>query len=169
MKIRYIFIDVDGTLTDGGVYYDEHGNEIKKFNTKDGTGIILARTSGITPIILTGRTCFATSRRMLELGVEHLYQGINNKTEWIRSWMSDNSICKEEVGYIGDDINDLGSMKLCGFVACPLDAIDEVKNIANYIASINGGQGVVREVIRYILQKQGRLEETITAAYETGI
>jgi len=167
--IRYLIIDIDGTLTDGGIYYDDTGNELKKFCTKDGTGIILTRSAGITPIVLTGRECKATTRRMTELGVTDLNQNVKDKAEWIRGWMTKNAIKKEEVGFIGDDVNDLGSMRLCGFVACPADAIDEVKEVADYIATVDGGYGVVRDVIKYILKNEGMWETVLNKAYCTGV
>jgi len=169
MKIKYLILDIDGTLTDGGVYYDETGNEIKKFCTKDGTGIILAIAAGITPVVLTGRECAATSRRMKELGVNSLYQGVRNKVEWIGNWMNENGISKEQVGYIGDDINDYSSMKLCGFVACPADSEEDIMEISDYVSKVSGGYGVVRDVVRYILKKENLWEEIIKKAYGAGI
>lgn len=167
--LKYIILDVDGTLTDGGVYYDEHDNELKKFCTKDGTGIICARTAGIIIIVLTGRKCAATTRRLTELGVTQLHQNIKNKFEWMKNWMRDNDVRKSDVGYIGDDINDLGSMKLCGFVGCPSDAAVEVKEIANYVSSIRGGTGAVRDVIEWYLRKEGIWKEIVNNTYGTGI
>lgn len=167
--IRYIVIDVDGTLTDGGVYYDECGNEIKKFCTKDGTGIVLAKAAGIEPIILTGRECAATTRRMGELGVTELYQGVKDKVMWLKTWIDHNSIPISEIGYIGDDINDLGPMKLCGWIGCPSDACAEVKNIADYVSIIAGGHGAVRDCIEFILRKESMWEDNINKVYGAGI
>ena len=167
--INYLIIDIDGTLTDGGVYYDNTGNELKKFSTKDGTGIILSRTAGIQVLILTGRECAATFRRMTELGITEIHQGINDKALWVKKWMNKNEIEKSEVGYIGDDINDIRPMKLCGFKACPADAADEVKEICNYVSSVNGGEGVVRDIIKITLQNEGRWEEVLNKAYAIGV
>lgn len=167
--IRYLIIDIDGTLTDGGVYYDNTGNEFKKFCTKDGTGIIITCSAGIMPIVLTGRECKATIRRMTELGVTNINQNVKNKAEWIRTWMTEKAIKKEDVGYIGDDVNDLGSMRLCGFVACPADAIEEVKKVADYIATVDGGFGVIRDVIKHILKNEGMWETVLNKAYCTGV
>ena len=169
MKLKYLILDVDGTLTDGGVYYDNAGNELKKFCTRDGTGIILTKVSGITPLILTGRECAATTRRMKELGVELLYQNVKNKVNWLEKWMQENEIQKDQVGYIGDDVNDIGPMKLCGFIACPADACDEVREIADYISSLDGGRGVVRDVIKKLLIDEGCWEEVLNKAYGAGV
>ncbi|MEY8375964.1 HAD hydrolase family protein [Lachnospiraceae bacterium 56-18] len=166
--LKYFILDIDGTLTDGGIYYDDTGNQLKKFCTKDGTGIILAHNSNIKLVVLTGRECQATTRRMTELGVKEIHQNVKNKVEWMNTWMSENGIKKEEVGYIGDDVNDLGAMKFCGFVACPADAIEEVKSIADYIAVVDGGHGVVRDVIKYILKKEGLWEVILNTVYGAG-
>lgn len=166
--INYLVIDVDGTFTDGGVYYDENGNEIKKFCTKDGTGIICAKAAGIKTIVLTGRECSATTRRMTELKVDHIYQNVRNKVKFMENWFCENHVAKEEVGYIGDDVNDLGPMRLCGFIGAPSDASDEVKEIANYVSGIRGGHGAVRDIIEKILKDEGIWSEVLKKAYGTG-
>lgn len=167
--IKYLILDIDGTLTDGGVYYDNTGNELKKFNTKDGTGIILTRIAGIQPIVLTGRECQATLRRMTELGVTAIHQNVKNKSEWLKAWMVENEIQKDEIAYLGDDVNDIPPMKLCGFVACPADAVEEVKSIAGYVSTIPGGHGVVRDVIRFLLDQEGLWNEVLNKAYGVGV
>lgn len=166
---KYLILDLDGTFTDGGVYYDDHNNEIKKFCTKDGTGVICARQAGIELIVLTGRECAATTRRMAELHVDHIVQRVKDKAEWMRSWMMRNSIEKDMVGYIGDDINDLGSMKLCGFVGCPADACREVQEIATYVSSVSGGHGAVRDIIEKILRDEGIWTEIVNKVFDAGI
>ena len=153
--LKYIILDVDGTLTDGGIYYDDNGNEIKKFSAKDGTGIVCARCAGIKIVVLTGRECRATQRRMEELNVDFVFQKIGDKTKFLKNWMNSNDLKGDNVGYIGDDINDLAPMKLCSFIGCPLDACEEVKSIANYVSDIKGGYGAVRDVIEYYLKKIG--------------
>lgn len=167
--LKYLILDVDGTFTDGGIYYDDHNNEIKKFCAKDGTGVICARQAGIELIALTGRECVATTRRMTELHVDHIVQGVKDKGKWMRSWMMQNKIEKDKVGYIGDDINDLGPMKLCGFVGCPADACREVREMATYVSSASGGHGAVRDVIEKILREEGIWTEIVNKAYGMGI
>ena len=169
MNLKYLIIDIDGTLTDGGVYYDGLGNELKKFCTKDGSGLVMVRTAGITPIVITGRESVATTKRMTELGIKHLYQKVNDKVAWLKKWMLEGNINRDEIGYIGDDLNDLAPMKLCGFVACPADAVEDVKEIANYVTSVNGGQGVVREVIRKILVDGGCWDDVLSRAFGMGV
>lgn len=167
--VKYIVIDVDGTLTDGGIYYDDLDNEMKKFCTKDGTGIVCARTVGIQILVLTGRECAATTRRMAELHVDYIVQDVKNKAAWLKNWMRENRIGKNSVGYIGDDINDIGPMKLCGFIGCPADAAVEVKKIADYISTNAGGHGAVRDIIEYYLKEIGVWSEAVNKAYGTGV
>lgn len=165
--LKYLIIDVDGTFTDGGIYYDENGNETKKFCTKDGTGIVCARMAGIQTIVLTGRECGATLRRMTELKLDQVYQNVTDKTSWVKEWIKGKR--REQVGYIGDDVNDLASMEFCGYVGCPADAAEDVKRIANYVSKIRGGHGAVRDVIEHYLRDKGIWLEIINKVYGTGI
>lgn len=167
--MKYLVIDVDGTMTDGGLYYDENGNETKKFCTKDAAGFFAAHKVGIKIMVLTGRECQATTRRMTEMKVEYLCQNVKNKVEFLTQFMKENNIDKEEIGYIGDDLNDLLSMKLCGFVGCPADACIEVRNIADYISSEKGGYGAVRNVIEHVLRDAGEWENAVSEVYGIGM
>jgi len=168
-KIKYLVVDVDGTMTDAGIYYDDNGNELKKFCTKDAAGFHAAKHVGIKLIVLTGRKCAATEKRMVELKADYLFQGIKDKVTFLRNFIKDNGILKAEIGYVGDDLNDLAPMKLTGFVACPSDSCNEVKNIANYISNIKGGQGVIRNVVEYILTSSGEWDGIVKDLYESGI
>jgi 3-deoxy-D-manno-octulosonate 8-phosphate phosphatase (KDO 8-P phosphatase) len=163
----HIVLDVDGTLTDSGIYYDNHGNELKKFSTKDGAGFFIARAAGIKLIILTGRESEATTRRMTELKADIIRQNVKDKAAWLREYMTANGIGKAEIGYIGDDVNDLPSMRLCGFVSCPADACKEVKAIADYVSPLCGGHGAVRDSIEYLLTKSGCWSECVDKVYGT--
>lgn len=160
-KIKYLILDVDGTLTDGGIYYDDSGNEMKKFNVKDGAGIKIAHIAGMKIIVLTGRQCEATKQRMEELQVDFLFQNIKNKAEFLKTFFVDKDIDADEVGYIGDDLNDLSPMKFVGFSACPADACDEVKRYVHYISPLNGGCGAVREIIEHVLKRNEEWERVI--------
>lgn len=168
-KIKYLIIDVDGTLTDAGIYYDEHGNELKKFCTKDATGFFAAHQAGMKIMILTGRECAATTRRMKEMKVDYLVQDCKNKVKYIQGFMRENNISKEKLGYLGDDLNDLPGMSLCGFVGCPADACEEVKEKADYVSDIKGGYGAVRDIISYLLKECGEWEAAISEVYGIGI
>ena len=169
MNIKLMVIDVDGTMTDAGIYYDENGNEIKKFCTRDAAGFFAAHSVGIKIMVLTGRECAATTRRMKEMKVEYLCQNVKNKEDFLKSFMKQNGIKKEEVGYIGDDLNDLHPMLLAGYIGCPADSCPEVKKIAHYVSNVHGGHGVVRDVIEHILHETGQWNKFVEDVYGAGI
>lgn len=168
-KIKLLVIDVDGTMTDGGIYYDASGNELKKFNTRDAAGIFAARCAGIKTMVLTGRKSFAVEKRMKELKIDYVYQGISDKKSFLIDFMKNNDLSKECVGYIGDDLNDLEPMHLAGFVSCPGDACEEVKRISNYVAEAYGGCGAVRECITYLLKNRREWDQAIAKTYGFGV
>ncbi len=167
-KIRYIVVDVDGTLTDAGIYYDEHGNELKKFCTKDAAGFFAAHAVGLKIIVLTGRRCAATTRRMRELKVDHLFQDIVDKADYLKRFMEENGIEKEGLAYIGDDLNDLPAMQLAGYIGCPADSCQEVIRIADFVSTKNGGSGAVRDVIEHYLRETKKWDDAIVGAYGIG-
>jgi len=167
--IKFWVIDVDGTMTDGGIYYDENGNETKKFNTYDAAGFFAIHEIGAKVIVLTGRECMATKRRMTELKVDFLFQGVRDKYSFLKEFINENGIVKEELGYIGDDLNDLAPMQLAGFVACPGNACKEVKDISHYVSPLKGGQGAVRDIIEYIMRKDNKWEKVTEIIYNIGI
>lgn len=168
-RIRYLIIDVDGTMTDGGIYYDNEGNEFKKFCTRDAAGFFAAKACGIKTVVLTGRECEATKKRMHELQVDCLIQNVKDKREFLRYYMKDNVISKEEIGYIGDDLNDLSAMELVGFRACPADSCKEIKMICQYASPIKGGYGAVRDIIEWLLRKRDEWDVSIRNIYGLGI
>lgn len=167
-KIKYLIIDVDGTLTDAGIYYDERGNELKKFCTKDAAGFFAAHQVGMKIMILTGRESAATTRRMTEMKADYLIQNCRDKISYIKKFMQKNSILKDEIGYLGDDLNDLPGMQLCGFIGCPSDACKEVKEKADYVSNICGGHGAVRDIIEFLLQARGEWNDAIAEEYGIG-
>lgn len=164
-RIKYLIIDVDGTMTDSGIYYDDDGNELKRFSTKDGAGFFACREGGIKIIVITGRSCEATSRRMKEMKVEELYQGVMEKVSFIKEYLRKYSISKDEIGYIGDDINDVPSMRLCGFIGCPKDSCKEVLDLADYISPLCGGHGAMRDVIEYIFRARDEWDGLVKKIY----
>lgn len=167
-KIKYLIIDVDGTLTDAGIYYDERGNELKKFCTKDAAGFFAAHQVGMKIMILTGRESAATTRRMTEMKADYLIQNCRDKINYIKKFMEEHSILKDEIGYLGDDLNDLTAMQLCGFIGCPSDACKEVKEKADYVSDICGGHGAVRDIIEFLLQARGEWNDAIAEEYGSG-
>ena len=150
-KIKALVMDVDGTLTDGGLYIGEDGELMKRFHVKDGYAIhdILPQM-GIIPIIITGRTSKIVLRRCKELGIIRVVQGSRDKVQDLKRILEIEKISLEETAYIGDDLNDLNCMQIVGLKGCPQDAVMEIKKIADYITSSNGGNGAVREFIEWI-------------------
>ena len=155
-RLTHFILDVDGTMTDSGLYFDDNGNELKRFSSRDFIGVMAAHFAGIKIMIVTGRKCPATERRAKELRIDYLYQGVKNKKAFIEEFMRQNGIEKENLGYIGDDLNDYSAMKLSGFVTCPSDACPEIIAASDYVSKAKGGQGVVNDVFRFVLGKTDR-------------
>ena len=169
MILRYLVIDVDGTMTDGGIYYDEHGNELKKFCARDAAGFFAAHSLEIKTVVVTGRESAMVKRRMKELKVDYVFENVRDKRAFLNEFMTEHLIAKEELGYIGDDLNDISAMKMAGFIGCPADSCIEVIKISDYVSSKNGGQGVVRDVIEHLLRECGKWEKITKQIYESGI
>jgi len=153
-KIKLIVLDVDGTLTDGGIYIDNNGVETKKFNVKDGLGIVTAQSVGLEFMILTGRTSFCVEKRAEELMIKYVLQGVKNKADYLKTFATQNNLLSENIAYIGDDLNDLLAMRFAGVSACPKNAAQEIKDYCDFIINANGGDGAVREFIEIILKEQ---------------
>ena len=157
--IKLVLLDVDGTLTDGGIYRGNNGEELKRFNVKDGYAIVNAQKLSIEFGIITGRKSELVEIRAKELKIKYLYQGISEKTVILEEIMKKDSLSKEEIAYMGDDLNDLLIMKQVGLSGTPKDAVDEVIQVADFVSKKNGGSGAVREFIEYILKKDGKWED----------
>lgn len=152
-NIKYMVMDVDGTLTDGKIYMGNNGELMKAFSVKDGCGIHdILIPSGITPIVITGRKSDIVLNRCKEIGIVEVYQGINNKIDKLFTITSDFS----SVAYIGDDINDFSCMMLVkeagGIVGCPKDAVSKVTRIADFVSGYKGGDGAVRNFIEWLVE-----------------
>ncbi|MNV03929.1 3-deoxy-D-manno-octulosonate 8-phosphate phosphatase KdsC [compost metagenome] len=147
-KIKFLVLDVDGVMTDGGMYYTESGDQIKKYNTKDGMGIMKAQEKGlICGIISSAFTDKMVRNRAEVLKIDHVYVGREQKITILKQWCETLSISLDQVAIIGDDINDLSIMREVGLRACPKDAVQEVKKEVDIVLTKNGGTGVVREFI----------------------
>lgn len=153
MNIKMLVMDVDGTLTDGKIYIGNNGEVMKAFDVKDGYGIVSLPHYEILPVIITGRKSNIVEERAKELKIEELYQGVCDKAEVLKTVAKNNNILLREVAYIGDDLNDLDCIKVCGLTACPNNAIDDIISRVDYICKNNGGNGAVREFINYIITK----------------
>ena len=145
-KLKILLTDVDCVLTDGGMYYTSDGDVMKKFHTRDGMGVNLLRRSGIPTIIVTKEKTKIVRRWAKKMNIEHVYDGIQDKESIAPIIMKRYSVKISEIGYIGDDINDIGLLKKVGFSACPKDGIEQVRSIVNYVCEKKGGEGVFREV-----------------------
>ena len=156
--IKLVLLDVDGTLTDGGIYRGNNGEELKRFNVKDGYAIVNAQKLGIEFGIITGRKSELVEIRSNELKIKYLYQGISEKTVILEEIMQKTGLRKEEIAYMGDDLNDILIMKQSGLTGAPKDAADEVIQIVDFVSGKNGGSGAVREFVEYILKKDGKWE-----------
>lgn len=152
-KIKMFLTDCDGCLTDGGMYYTETGDELKKFNTLDGMGISLLRDRGIITGIITGETTGILERRARKLKIDEVHQGIKNKLAIVDQLCQKYGITREEVAYVGDDINDLDALCNVGF-SCTVDSAQSIiKEKVDYVSSNKGGEGAVRDIIEKILEE----------------
>ena len=149
-KIKLILSDVDGVWTDGGMYYDQMGNEFKKFNTYDSAGVLFCKKLGIPVGIITGENTEIVKRRAEKLIIDYVFQGVNNKVSVLEKLCNDLKISFDEVAYIGDDINDIGIINKVGFSACPCTAPIYIKDKVNLVLNKKGGEGVFREFIEQI-------------------
>ena len=154
-KIKLLILDVDGVMTDGGMYFTEKGDQIKKYNTKDGMAILhLTKNEFQVGIISSGFSDNMVTKRAEMLGIQNCYVGRDKKIEILSNYCKELSIQLENVAIIGDDINDLEIIKNVGFSACPADAMDVVKTNVDVILNKKGGEGCVREFIDSYLLKE---------------
>lgn len=154
--IRAVVLDVDGTLTDGKLYYGEQGEVLKAFHVKDGYILSKLPLVDVTPVIITGRISKIVEARARELNIVHIYQGVEDKLACCKDILGKLEIQWSETLYIGDDLNDLPCMEQCGERACPSDAVQEIKDICTYVSTLEGGRGAVRDCIEEILFRNGQ-------------
>ncbi len=153
-KIEVLFSDIDGTLTDGRLYYGKNGEELKVFHVKDGEGIKRWMNHGLIFGVTSARQSKIIEVRMKELGVEHVALNRGDKVSFLEEWLSANGQSWESLAYIGDDLNDMPVIEKCGLSAAPHDAANEVLNAVDYRCHRNGGTGAVREWIDYLLKNR---------------
>lgn len=160
-RITTIFLDIDGTLTDGKLYYNSEGVETKAFNIKDGLIISAMIRQGYKFVVVTGRESSIVDRRMSEIGVTEVYQKVSAKEEFILKYLENTHISEMECCYIGDDLNDVAIMKHMGFKGCPADGCAEVKMISDFVSTYKGGEGAVREILEFMLKQDGVWEQIV--------
>ena len=152
--IRLFATDVDGVLTDAGMYYAESGDEWKKFNARDGMGLKLLQKAGIITAIVTQERTKLVTRRAEKLAIPELHQGVLDKLSLVREMAARYGLTLSQVAYIGDDVNDFETLKVVGFSAAPADGMPQVAAVVDYVCQMKGGEGAVREIIEIILAAQ---------------
>lgn len=150
-KVRLVIMDVDGVLTDAGMYYTESGDELKKFNTRDGHGITLLHAAGIKTAVVTRERTSIVTRRTMKLGITEVHQGVLDKLPVVQGILEKHGVSQREVCYIGDDVGDQEVMAYVGFAVAVADALPAVKKVAHYVTKKRGGEGAVREVCDLLL------------------
>ena len=155
--IRLIVFDVDGVLTDGGLFIGDDGQEYKAFNSKDGHGMVMLQTSGVEIAIITGRTSEVVRIRMASLGIERIYQGKREKLPAYEELKQITGLTDEQIAYVGDDVVDLPVMTRVGFAVAVQDAHPLTKQHAHWVTPSGGGRGAAREVCELIMDAQGTL------------
>lgn len=153
-EVKMFLTDCDGCLTDGGMYYSEYGDELKKFHTRDGMGFALLKERGIITGIVTGENTGIVAKRAQKLRIDEVHQGVKNKLEMIKQLADKYHITLEEVAYVGDDINDIAVLEKVGFSCTVNNASENIKEKAKYVSKRNGGEGAVREIIDMILAQK---------------
>jgi len=155
-QVKLLATDVDGVLTDGSLYYTDSGEELKKFHVKDGQGLVALMRAGITVAMISAGASPATRHRARRLGIEHVFTGVEDKLAVLTELVARLGLSLAQVGYIGDDTNDLPVLQAVGFPCTVADAMPENIACALYVAKVGGGQGAVREICEYLLQAQRR-------------
>lgn len=150
-KIRCLLLDVDGVMTDGGLYYSARGQEMKRFNAQDGYGIVRAREAGLVVCIISGRSTPIIDARAKILKIKDVYQGADDKVAAMRKIQKKYGHADEEFAYIADDLFDLPLLQVVGLSAAPCNARPEVRRAVDLVTRVPGGEGAVREFIDFIL------------------
>jgi YrbI family 3-deoxy-D-manno-octulosonate 8-phosphate phosphatase len=155
-ELKLFATDVDGVLTDAGMYYGESGEELKKFNTRDGMGIKLLQAEGVMIAIITMEQTKIVARRAKKLGITEVFQRAKDKVSVLTHLSEKFNIPFEQMAYMGDDVNDVGALQAVGYAAAPADCVDQVRLVVHYLCQKKGGEGAVREVIDMILAARNR-------------
>ena len=162
-QIKLVIFDVDGVLTDGGLFFGDDGQEYKAFYSRDGLGIKLLQRTGVEVGVITARESQAVIHRMQNLGIEHLYQGRLDKISAYQDMIEKLGVTHSQTAYVGDDVVDLPVMQQAGLAVAVADAHPFVKQHAHWTTQHGGGRGAARDVCELILQAQGNLEAQLNA------
>lgn len=156
--IRLMAFDVDGVMTDGGLYLSDSGEEFKRFNSLDGHGLKMLRASGVEIAIITGRTSRCVASRAENLGIAHVFQGVENKLETMISLLNKLKLSRDAAAYMGDDVVDLSVMRHVGLAISVPESPQLVREHSDYVTQRGGGHGAVREACELIMSAQGTLD-----------
>ncbi len=159
-KIKLLSLDVDGVLTDGGIYYDDNGNTFRKFNAQDGMGLVRLKKAGLEIIIISAGAPGAIEIRAQRLNIQHVYTDVSNKLSTLTTVAKKLDIEMQSIAHMGDDVNDLPLMEAVGVAIAPANAVPEINNAVDIISSRKGGDGAVREICDTILNANGYQLET---------
>jgi 3-deoxy-D-manno-octulosonate 8-phosphate phosphatase (KDO 8-P phosphatase) len=151
-RVRLLVLDVDGVLTDGGLFYGPEGEELKRFDVQDGLAIVEAQRAGLAVAIISGRRSVAVSRRAAELGVAEVHQGVGDKTAVLEALRERSGLAPSDLAVMGDDLPDLPLMRRAGLALAPANAVAEVRRRAHWVSRRPGGGGAVREAIEWLLR-----------------
>jgi 3-deoxy-D-manno-octulosonate 8-phosphate phosphatase (KDO 8-P phosphatase) len=160
-QLKLLILDVDGVLTDGRLFFDQQGNEYKCFHARDGHGLKLLKQTGVEIAVISGRSSATVALRMKNLGIEHVYQGHENKRMAFQEILQNLQLSPNQVAHVGDDLLDLPIMTQVGFAIAVQDANFAVKQYADWCTQTIGGQGAVREVCDLIMQVQGSFDKVL--------
>ncbi len=160
-KIKLFITDIDGVWTDGGMYYDQSGNEWKKFNTSDSAGVLFLRLLNIPLAIITGEDTEIVRRRAEKLKVNHLYMGVKDKLKVAEELCALLEVSMDEVAYIGDDINDITLLKAVGISATPINASQYIQKLVDWVLPVKGGDGAFRSFVERYLEQEHLLEQAL--------
>ncbi|MBI2531743.1 MAG: HAD-IIIA family hydrolase [Deltaproteobacteria bacterium] len=155
-EIKLLLLDVDGVLTDGGIYIDDRGVESKRFDVRDGQGITLLKRAGIKVGVISGRSSGAVRRRAAELGVKLLYQGVRDKSETYERIKTRTGLKDEQIAYMGDDIMDIPILRAVGWAITVPNGWPGVRPVVHYVTEAKGGRGAVREISELIISTQNQ-------------
>lgn len=163
--VKLVITDIDGVWTDGGMYYDIEGNELKKFNTSDSAGVLLLREAGIPLAIITGEDTPIVERRAKKLSVDYVFMGVRNKLKIASELCERLGISLHETAFIGDDILDVPLLRAAGYTATPANAVDYIRKEAKIRLINRGGEGAFREFIEMLLSEEQLLEAMLDRLY----
>jgi len=149
--VRALVTDVDGVLTDGGLYFAESGDELKRFDVRDGQGLVLLREAGLLVAIVTRKQSTIVTRRARDLGITEVHQNITDKAAAVRDLLARHAIAPRDAAYVGDDLGDLAALRLVGLPIAVKDAVPQVRRAAHYVTKLAGGHGAIREITDLIL------------------